>query len=294
MAKKKNRKKKKLFRNSGVTATISMALVLFLVGLITLSMFTARNMTNFVKENLNLSIVLNENINDKQTQKIENFLKKSDFTKSIQYISKEQALKEHIAYLGEDPQAFLGYNPLLAVFEVKLNTNYANSDSLQMIQNKLKQFGNSISEVSYQKDVVDEVNNNIQKISIVLIGLTIILMLISFVLINNTIRLRTYSNRFLINTMRLVGAKSWFIRKPYIMQSIINGLIAALIALILLAGVTYYAVYNFGLSLKIIDTNMMLIVSAIVILTGILLTAISSYFAVGRYLRMRTDDYYYI
>ena len=101
MAKKKNRKKKKLFRNSGVTATISMALVLFLVGLITLSMFTARNMTNFVKENLNLSIVLNENINDKQTQKIENFLKKSDFTKSIQYISKEQALKEHIAYLGE-------------------------------------------------------------------------------------------------------------------------------------------------------------------------------------------------
>ncbi len=294
MAKKKNRKKKKLFRNSGVTATISMALVLFLVGLITLSLFLARNMTNFVKENLNLSIVLNENTNDRQTQQIENFLKKSDFTKSIQYISKEQALKEHIAYLGEDPQAFLGYNPLLAVFEVKLNTNYANSDSLQMIQNKLKQFGNSISEVSYQKDVVDEVNSNIQKISIVLIGLTIILMLISFVLINNTIRLRTYSNRFLINTMRLVGAKSWFIRKPYIVQSIINGLIAALIALILLAGVTYYAVYNFGLSLKIIDTNLLLIVSAIVILTGILLTAISSYFAVGRYLRMRTDDYYYI
>lgn len=294
MAKKKNRKKKKLFRNSGVTATISMALVLFLVGLITLSLFLARNMTNFVKENLNLSIVLNENTNDRQTQQIENFLKKSDFTKSIQYISKEQALKEHIAYLGEDPQAFLGYNPLLAVFEVKLNTNYANSDSLQMIQNKLKQFGNSISEVSYQKDVVDEVNSNIKKISIVLIGLTIILMLISFVLINNTIRLRTYSNRFLINTMRLVGAKSWFIRKPYIVQSIINGLIAALIALILLAGVTYYAVYNFGLSLKVIDTNLMLIVSAIVILTGILLTAISSYFAVGRYLRMRTDDYYYI
>jgi cell division transport system permease protein len=294
MTKKKNRKKKKLFRNSGVTATISMALVLFLVGLITLSLFLARNMTNFVKENLNLSIVLNENTNERQTQQIESFLKKSNFTKSIQYISKEQALKEHIAYLGEDPQAFLGYNPLLAVFEVKLNTNYANSDSLQMIQNKLKQFGNLINEVSYQKDVVDEVNNNIQRISIVLIGLTIVLMLISFVLINNTIRLRTYSNRFLINTMRLVGAKSWFIRKPYIKQSVINGLIASMIALILLAGVTYYAVYNFGISLKVIDTKVMLIVSAIVILTGILLTAISSYISVGRYLRMRTDDYYYI
>jgi cell division transport system permease protein len=137
------------------------------------------------------------------------------------------------------------------------------------------------------------VNENVRKISIILFGLAAILMLISFALINNTVRLRVYSNRFIINTMKLVGAKSWFIRKPYIRQSVVNGIIAALIALILLSGVFYYMKYKLALDTNFISTQTAIIVSGIVVVAGILLTAISSYFAVGKYIRMRTDDMYY-
>lgn len=294
MSKKKIRRKKYHIRNAGVTATFSMSLVLFLIGLLALSLFLTRDMTNYVKENLNLSIVLNEEITEQQTKAIENYLTKSDFAKSVEYISKEQALKEHIEYLGEDPQAFLGYNPLFAMFEVKLNAAYANNDSVPVIESKLKRFGKRIDEVSYQNDVIAEVNENIRKISIILIGIVSVLLLISFALINNTVRLRIYSNRFLINTMKLVGAKSWFIRKPYIKQSVINGIIAAAIALGLMAALVYYFKFNFGVDMQIIKPVTALTVAGIVIVTGIVLTAISSYFAVGRYLRMRTDDMYYV
>ena len=294
MSKKKIRRKKYHIRNAGVTATFSMSLVLFLIGLLALSLFLTRDMTNYVKENLNLSIVLNEEITEQQTKAIENYLTKSDFAKSVEYISKEQALKEHIEYLGEDPQAFLGYNPLFAMFEVKLNAAYANNDSVPVIESKLKRFGKRIDEVSYQKDVIAEVNENIRKISIILIGIVAVLLLISFALINNTVRLRIYSNRFLINTMKLVGAKSWFIRKPYIKQSVINGIIAAAIALGLMAALVYYFKFNFGVDMQIIKPVTALTVAGIVIVTGIVLTAISSYFAVGRFLRMRTDDMYYV
>lgn len=294
MSKKKIRRKKYHIRNAGVTATFSMSLVLFLIGLLALSLFLTRDMTNYVKENLNLSIVLNEEITEQQTKAIENYLTKSDFAKSVEYISKEQALKEHIEYLGEDPQAFLGYNPLFAMFEVKLNAAYANNDSVPVIESKLKRFGKRIDEVSYQKDVIAEVNENIRKISIILIGIVSVLLLISFALINNTVRLRIYSNRFLINTMKLVGAKSWFIRKPYIKQSVINGILAAAIALGLMAALVYYFKFNFGVDMQIIKPVTALTVAGIVIVTGIVLTAISSYFAVGRYLRMRTDDMYYV
>lgn len=294
MSKKKIRRKKYRIRNAGVTATFSMSLVLFLIGLLALSLFLTRDMTNYVKENLSMSIVLNEEITESQTKAIENYLTKSNFAKSVEYISKEQALKEHIEYLGEDPQAFLGYNPLFALFEVKLKAEYANNDSVPIVESKLKQFGKSIDEVSYQKDVIAQVNENIRKISIILIAIVAVLLLISFALINNTVRLRIYSNRFLINTMKLVGAKSWFIRKPYIKQSVINGIVAALIALGLLAALVYYFKFNFGIDAQIIKLETAIIVAAIVIVTGIVLTAISSYFAVGRYLKMRTDDMYYV
>ncbi|MHB9056117.1 MAG: cell division protein FtsX [Paludibacteraceae bacterium] len=294
MAKKKNRRKKYHIRNAGVTATFSMSLVLFLVGLLALSLFLARDMSNYVKENLNLSVVLNDETPEPRIKEIEKYLTESGFAKSVEYISKEQALKEHIEYLGEDPKAFLGYNPLFAMFEVKLNANYANNDSVPVIQSKLKRFGDSVDEVSYQKDVITEVNENIRKISMVLIAIATVLLLISFALINNTVRLRIYSNRFLINTMRLVGAKSWFIRKPYMKQIVINGIIAALIALVLLAALIYYFKLNFGLDMHLIRQDTALIVAGIVIVAGIILTAVSSYFAVGRYLRMRADDMYYV
>lgn len=200
---------------------------------------------------------------------------------------------DHIANLGDNPEEFLGFNPLLASMEVKLNAEYANEDSVAKIEKKLERFKN-IQKVVYQKDMIMMVNENIKKISFVLLAIAAVLMLISFALINNTVRLSIYSNRFLINTMKLVGATHWFIRRPYIGRSVINGIVAALIALLMLTGLVYYFQYEFGLQTQMIQTNTALIVIGVVISLGILLTAISSYFAVGRYLRMRTDDMYYV
>lgn len=293
MAKKKHRKKRHLVRNAGVTATVSMALVLLLVGILATVFFLSKDISNELKERMTLSIVLNDNASEQQLTRIKQFVEKSDFARSVEYISKEQALQEHIEALGENPADFLGWNPLFASLEVRLNAEYANNDSVVKIEEKLQRFEN-ISKISYQKDVIAMVNDNVQKISVILLGLTAVLLLISFALINNTVRLRIYSNRFLINTMKLVGAHGWFIRKPYIKQSIINGVIAAVMALLILTGIVYYLKYKFGLDTKFITTQTALTVSAIVLVTGVLLTAVSSYFAVGRYLRMRTDEMYFV
>ena len=200
-------------------------------------------------------------------------------------------MKDHIASLGEDPQDFLGYNPLKASLEVKLKANYANTDSVAVIESKLGAF-EYIDRIAYQKDMVSLVNENVRKVSLVLLGLAVVLLIVSIALINNTVRLSVYSNRFLINTMKLVGATHSFIRKPYIVKGMLNGLIAALIALVLLAGMIYYILYEFGMQATALNPVSALFVALIVIVTGIILTAVSSYFAVGRYLKMNTNDMY--
>lgn len=290
MGKNKVKQKKKA-RSLHLTATLSMSLVLFLVGLVSLLLFVARDMSVFVKENINLSIVLNDEIDQSYTKRIEKYLKSSAFTKSVDYVSKEDALKDHIASLGEDPQDFLGYNPLKASLEVKLKANYANTDSVAVIESKLGAF-EYIDRIAYQKDMVSLVNENVRKVSLVLLGLAVVLLIVSIALINNTVRLSVYSNRFLINTMKLVGATHSFIRKPYIVKGMLNGLIAALIALVLLAGMIYYILYEFGMQATALNPVSALFVALIVIVTGIILTAVSSYFAVGRYLKMNTNDMY--
>ena len=289
--KKKIRKQK--FKNIHITSTISMSLVLFLIGLVSLLMFMARDMSTYVKENINLSIVLNDEIGKEYATRIEKYLLSSPYTKSEVYISKEDALKDHITSLGENPQDFLGYNPLMASIEVKLKAEYANTDSVNMIEAKLKTFEN-INRVVYQKDMVSLVNENVRKISLILLGLAIVLLIVSITLINNTVRLALYSNRFMINTMKLVGATNWFIRKPYLKSSTLNGLLASFISLIMLIGVVYFVQYEFGMTGLSIQPLTAIIITLIVISLGILMTAISSYYAVGRYLKMKTNDLYFI
>ncbi len=285
--------KKHPFSNVHFTSTFSMSLVLFLVGLVSLLIFVARDMSTYVKENINLSIILDDQVGDQYVQRIEKYLNASAFTKSVEFISKKDALKDHIASLGENPEEFLGYNPLMASLEVKLKADYANPDSVSKIEAKLKTFEH-INRVSYQKDMVSLVNENVKKFSLILIGLAIALLFISVALINNTIRLTVYSNRFLINTMRLVGATSWFIRRPYIGRSMLNGLLAAVISIVLLAGMVYYIQYEFGMPGMLIQPLTAVFVCLIVIFLGVLLTAASSYFAVGRFLKMHSNDMYNI
>ena len=275
-----------------LTSTISISLVLFLIGLTCLLLLTAHDIGVNVKENIKLSIILDDSIEPDYAKRIERYLQAAPYTKSVEYISKDEALKELVATLGEDPQEFLGYNPLLASLEVRLKAPYASSDSINMIESKLKTFDH-INQVAYQRDMANLVNDNVRRISAVLLGVAIVLLFISIALINNTIRLATYSNRFIINTMKLVGATPWFIRKPYIRRSIRNGVIAALLAIGYLAAMFYYAQHRWGFDLSI-PPHTWGAVCAVIMLTGMAITGASAYLSVGRYVKMSTNDLYFV
>lgn len=286
-------KRKFSVRNIHLTSTISMSLVLFLIGLMSLFLFVARDMGKQIKENINLSLILNDNISDSQIKRIEQYLNNSPFVKSQEFISKEDALKEHITAMGDDPTEFLGFNPLMASIEIKLNAEYANSDSVAVIESRLNIF-ESINRIAYQKDMVNLVNDNITRISLMLMGIAVILFLISLALMNNTIKVSIYANRFLINTMKLVGATPWFIRKPYILSGMINGLLAAILAIIMLILMIMYINGKTDINFFTLRTAIIGQVAILVILSGVTLTAVSSYVAVGRYLRMKTNDMYFM
>lgn len=290
------RKKNKVsftFLNARLTSTISISLVLFLLGLIVLLGLFANQLSSYVKENLSFSIILNENMKEAQILSMQKRLEAAPFVKSTLYISKEQAAKELEAELGENPETFLGYNPLLPSIEIQLKAEYANNDSIPLIEKKIKQDSN-IQDVMYRKDLLQLVNNNIKKAGLILLILASVLMAISFALISNTIRLTIYSKRFLIHTMRLVGATNSFIRKPFIRNNIVAGIVAAIIAICMLTGVLYYLTFEITNLLELMSINMLLVVFAIVILLGILISAAATFFAVNRYLRMKGDNMYYI
>lgn len=281
------------FLNARLTSTISISLVLFLLGLIVLLGFSANKLSYYVKENLSFSIVLSEGMKEAQILSMQKRLEATPYVKSTVYISKDQAAKELEAELGENPETFLGYNPLLPSIEVHLNAEYANNDSIALIEKKIRQDSN-IQDIMYRKDLLQLVNDNIKKAGIVLFFLAAILMVISFALISNTIRLTIYSKRFLIHTMRLVGATNGFIRKPFIRSNVLSGIIAAIIAICMLSGALYYLTFELGNLLELMSVNMLLVVFAIVIALGILISAAATFFAVNRYLRMKGDNMYYI
>lgn len=281
------------FFNSNLTTTISISLVLFLVGLITVLSLLANELSSFVKENISFTIVLNDSIPAQNIQNLEKALKAAPYTKSIEYISKERAIKELASELGENPQNFLGYNPLLASIEVKTQAKYANAESMNKIEKEIKEFP-YVKEFIYQKNMITLVNDNIQTVSVFLFIITIIFLFIAIGLINNTIRLQIYSKRFTINTMKLVGATPWFIRKPFLTKSIINGVIASVLSSILLGGLIYY-LQTYQLTMFSLWTPPMILITFGAMLSmGIIISFLSSLFAVGKYLRFKTNDLYYI
>jgi cell division transport system permease protein len=280
-------------RNIHMTSTLSMAMVLFMIGMVVLLLFVAQEMSTRLRENISLSLILRDDTSSSDLTRIQTYLNNSPFARESNYISKDDALKEHIASLGEDPSKFLGFNPLMASIEVKLYAEYATVDSVDIIEGRLKQFS-SIERLAYQKDIVAMVNDNIARISLILMGFAIVLLLISVALINNTIKVSIYANRFLINTMKLVGATPWFIRKPYIARGMINGFLASILSLIMLGLLMTYIARETDINLFTLSTATLVGVSGIVILLGVSLTAVSSYLAVGHYLRMQTNDMYFV
>ncbi len=281
------------FFNSRLISVISIALALYMMGLFFIFGLMSKELSVYMKENIAFSIILKEEIKEADIRQMEKRLNAQPFIKCAKYISKEEAAKEMVAELGEDPQTFLGFNPFHASIEVKLKSAYANPDSLQQIEKKLTSYTN-VSELLYQKDIMQVVNNNIRRIGLVLFTLITILILISFVLISNTIRLLIYSKRFLVYTMRLVGATPAFIRRPFIRYNIVSGLIAGVLAIMMLMGTLYYLQGELAGLEQILHSEGLLVVYGAVLVLGVLLSVLAAYFAVNRYLYMARGKMYYI
>ena len=276
-----------------ITSSISTTLVLLLLGLVVFFVLGAHNLSVYVKENINFSILISDDMKESDILKLQKKLDKEPFVKETEYISKKQALREQTEAMGTDPQEFLGYNPFTASIEIKLHSDYANSDSIAKIEKKIKRSTN-IQEVLYQKDLIDAVNDNIRNISLMLLGLAVILTFISFALINNTIRLTIYSKRFLIHTMKLVGASWSFIRRPFLRRNFWIGVLSAVIADAVLWGAAYWLVSYEPELIRVITPEVMLLVSVAVLVFGVLITWLCALLSINKYLRMKASTLYYI
>ena len=276
-----------------ITSSISTTLVLLLLGLVVFFVLAANNLSVYVRENINFSVLISDDMKETDILKLQKRLNNEPFVKETEYISKKQALKEQTEAMGTDPQEFLGYNPFTASIEIKLHSDYANSDSIAKIEKLIKRNIN-IQDVLYQKDLIDAVNENIRNISLVLLALAVMLTFISFALINNTIRLAIYSKRFLIHTMKLVGASWGFIRCPFLKRNIWSGVLAAFIADTILMGAAYWLVSYEPELIRVITPEVMLLVSGAVLVFGVVITFLCAYLSINKYLRMKASTLYYV
>lgn len=294
MSNQKPKKYKESFFNLHFTSTVSISLVLFVIGLIVSLYLTTHYFTVKSKENISLSIILNDTISETDLSRLERYLNATEYTKQVVYISRDSALKEHIAAIGEDPSEFLGYNPLSASLEVFLTSKYASTDSINSVILPRLQVFDGITNITYQKEMIELLNNNINKLSLILSLIALVMLFISIVLINNTIRLSIYSKRFIINTMQLVGAKNSFIRRPFVRRSIINSFIATFLALLMLGGSIYLVQIQIGTVVNLYHLEIIIPVVIVVFFISLIINYIATVAAVNRYLRMRTEQLYFI
>ena len=276
-----------------VTLCISTAMVLVLLGLVVLSVQTSRNLSQWVKENLTVTVMLSDDVSVNGAKMLCRDLYHRPYSRNIDYISKDQALKEQSEAMGSDPSEFLGVNPFPATLELQLKSDYANRDSLKWIAKELQK-NPKVTDVAYQVDLMDSVNRNLTKVNLLLLALAVLLTFVSFSLINNTVRLSVYSRRFLIHTMKLVGASWAFIRKPFMRQALLVGVVAAIVAIIALGGLVYGLYYYEPNILTVITCRELTITGVAVLLFGIIITATCSYISVNKFLRMSAGELYKI
>ena len=291
MRNKKNKSLNKKIVSSSVSVIISLSLVLFVVGLLSLVLINAQKLSNYVKENIGFSIMIKEDVKEIELIEFNKILDAEDFTKSTRFISKEQATKELEQELGEDFVNFLGFNPIMASIDVKLNSSYANNDSLQNISSRLEK-SDVVYEVFYQKNFIKKLNSNVGKISFFLICISLILFFIAFALINNTIRLSVYSKRFIIRTMRLVGAENSFIQKPFLISGVYQGLYSAIFAIFMLLGSIQLIQTETASILNINDLQNIGLVFIVLFCSGIIISGTSTFFAVRKFIYLNEGELY--
>ena len=277
--------------SSSASVVISLSLVLFVVGLLGLLLINAQRLSDYVKENIGFTIMLKEGMAEIETIKFQKQLSVANFTKSVTFITKEQATEDLKTDLGEDFVSFLGYSPLLSSMDVKLNAQYANTDSLQKITTQITE-NPVVFDAYYQKDLVDKLNSNIKRLSLFVLVFCVLLFFIAFVLINNTIRLSVYAKRFLIRTMRLVGATNNFIQKPFLIKGFYQGLYSSIFSIFMLIGAIQLIQRDTSNMLNINGLKIIGIVFIIIFLSGMILSIFSTFFAVRKYIQLNENELY--
>lgn len=287
----KKHKSRNGLRLNVITSCISTTLVLVLLGTVVFFVTTATHLSNTLRENFTVSVMLDDDIPNADAYKLQTKLRRLPCAMGVSYISKERAAAEQTKAMGCDPAEFLGSNPMPASFEIRLKADYASADSLAMIVPGLKT-EKYVVDVDYPEELMESINRNIRKVSIIFLVLAVLLTFVSFVLINNTMRLSIYSRRLSIRTMQLVGARPSFIRRPFMANAFWVGFISAVIACALLAfGIDSLLRFDPSMT-KVVTWDIVAITMGTVLGCGIILILICAYFSVNKYLRMRAENIY--
>ncbi len=291
MASGENRLIRRRLAGAWLSTVISISLVLLLVGVAGLLVANARSVSDYFKENMQVSVLMKQEVGDDEAMEYVSDLDAKPFIKSTTFVSREQGAKEMTDLLGEDFLNVFEAAPIPVSVDVTLKADYVSSDSLEVVKNEIMK-SPLVDEVVYQQSLVDKLNTNLRKISMVLGVFIVLLLFISFVLINNTVRLNVFSRRFTIHTMRLVGATKSFIRAPFLVQAVFQGLFSALLATLMLVGILFFVRSEFAQLFEVFRLGMLLIVIGVEILAGVLICVVSTALVVGRLVSLSKDELY--
>ena len=283
---------KRKLRTSSLSTMLSISLVLLMLGSMGFIYINTNRLTNYIKENVGVSLILEDNIKKVDRFQLQKNLDASPWVKSSRFVSKDEAAKILESDLGEDFISFLGFNPLSASIEVFLNAEYASEQNFIALEKEIE--GNEIiKEIIIQKDLIDSINSNVRKLSLILVSFCVLLLIVAIALINNTIRLTVYSKRFIIRTMKLVGATNSFVRKPFLRSGLIQGVFSGLIGVILLISVLFSLHKEMPELLVLQDMYTIVLIFVGILLFGVLMSVIVTNIVVGKYLKMNENDLYH-
>ena len=278
--------------NAYLSSVISISLVLLLVGVASMLLVNAKSVSDYFKENMQVSVMMKQTVSEDAAMKYQDGLNKERFIKSSVFVSKEQGKREMADMLGDDFLDVFETSPIPVSIDVTLNAEYVSADSLEVVKEVIA-ISPLVDEVVYQRSLVDALNANLSRISVVLAVFIALLLFISFVLINNTVRLNVFSKRFTIHTMKLVGATRSFIRAPFLVQSVFQGIFAAFIAIIVLVAMLFVVRNEFAQLFEVFRLELLLVVMGIVLVSGVVICFVSTYFVVGKLVGLSKDDLYY-
>lgn len=292
MSKMENKMMRRRLANAYLSSVISISLVLLLVGVAAMLLVNAKSVSDYFKEHMQVSVLMKQNVSEERAMKFQEEIEKEPFIKSTLFVSKEQGRRELAEQLGEDFLDVFETSPIPVAIDVTLDAEYVSSDSLEVVKARLAK-SDLVEEVVYQTSLVDALNANISKVSLVLGVFIALLLFISFVLINNTVRLNVFARRFTIHTMKLVGATRSFIRAPFLVQGAFQGLFSAFVAIVMLVIMMFFVRSEFEQLFEIFRVELLLLVMAIVIVSGLVICLASTWFVVNRLVSLKKDELYY-